>query len=123
MTQKKSQQTPKVSKLSIGRSHHEEEEGEQDSALKVFQRQQQMALLGMDASTFSMVPKTRSTTTSFVPVSQKELDNLKRILEEQVEDSRNGKFSNQQQIEVGKPKLTKLMRTRLKTSPLQSYRK
>lgn len=69
---------------------------------KVFQRQQQMALLGMDASTFTMVPKAARAPTSGTmnPVSQEELDEVKLLLEAQVKRSREGIFMESQRNQV-----------------------
>lgn len=70
---------------------------------KVFQRQQQMALLGMDASTFTMVPKTHqlgSSSSIFNPISSDELDRVRDLLEKQMQQSKGGKFDATTQAEV-----------------------
>lgn len=81
----------------------ESEESNIMDPTKVFQRQQQMALLGMDASTFTMVPKTHklgSSSSVFNPISSDELDRVRDLLEEQVQQSKGGKFDATKQAEV-----------------------
>jgi hypothetical protein len=77
---------------------------EEDNTLpdKVFQRQQQMALLGMDASTYSMVPKAARAPTSGTinPASPEDLDEVKHLLEIQANQSKEGKFDEGHQNKV-----------------------
>lgn len=62
-----------------------------------------MALLGMDASTFTMVLKPAKSTSAsgvFVPVQPEELEKVKVLLEEQLAQCKKGDFAGTKQAEV-----------------------
>lgn len=86
---------------SIADFSKDDDDEDQHSAMKVFRRQQQMALLGMDASTSTIVPKTgKPTGTGRVPVSQQEIEELRSLLDKQQNLSKEGKFDESKQAEV-----------------------